>query len=180
MVREKARVLASLFNDFQTGALAHDHLARDDELALLLLTRQLVHQVQHQVLDDHPQAASADATLQRHLGNRLERVIREAQLGVFVLEQLLILPRDCVARLGQNLDQRRLVELVQGADDGQAADKFGNQSEFDQILRLDLLENDAEVLALLRFDVGLETECLLADASLDGLVEADERARCGA
>ena len=37
----------------------HD-FARDDALADLLLAGQRVHQVEHQVLDDHPEAARAD------------------------------------------------------------------------------------------------------------------------
>ena len=81
------------------------------------------------------------------LGDRLERVVGEAQLDVLVLEQLLVLPRDGVARLREDLDQRRLVELVQRADHRQAADELGNQPELDQILRLELLERRADVAA---------------------------------
>ena len=39
--------------------------------------------------------------------DRLERVVREAQLHVLVLEQLLVLTRDRVARLREDLDERR-------------------------------------------------------------------------
>ncbi len=65
---------------------------------------------------------------QRRLGDRLERVVGEAQLDVLVLEQLLVLPRDRVARLRQDLDERRLVQFVQRADHRQAADELGNQA----------------------------------------------------
>src|SRR6266850_7229308 len=44
----------------------HD-LAGDDALPDLLLAGQRVHQVEHQVLDDHPQAARADLARQRQL-----------------------------------------------------------------------------------------------------------------
>ena len=101
---------------------------------------QRVHQVEHQVLDDHPQAAGADLALQRQLGDRLEGVVGEAQLDVLVLEQPLVLTRDRVARLGEDPDQRRPIELVQRADDRQAADELGDQAVLDQVLRLDLLE----------------------------------------
>ena len=82
---------------------------------------------------------------ERRLGDRLERVVGEAQLDVLVLEQLLVLTRDRVARLREDLDQRRLVELVQRADDRQAADELGDQAVLDQIFRLDLLERRADV-----------------------------------
>src|SRR6476660_2539029 len=41
-------------------AAGHDDFARDGDLADLLLVRHLIHQVEHQVLDDHAQAARAD------------------------------------------------------------------------------------------------------------------------
>ena len=82
---------------------------------------------------------------ERRLGDRLEGVVGEPQLDVLVLEQLLVLPRDRVARLRQDLDQRRLVELVQRADDRQAADELGDQAVLDQVLRLELLERRADV-----------------------------------
>ena len=44
------------------------------------------------------------------------------------LEELDVLARDRVARLRENLDERRLVELVQRADDRQAADELGDQA----------------------------------------------------
>src|SRR5438132_10764146 len=47
--------------------LAHDDLAGDDTLADLLLPRERVHQVEHEVLDDHPQAARANLARQRLL-----------------------------------------------------------------------------------------------------------------
>ena len=55
-------------------------------------------------------------------------VVGEAQLHVLVLEELHVLARDGIARLGENLDQRRLVELVQRADDRQAADELGDEA----------------------------------------------------
>ena len=64
---------------------------------------------------------------QRRLGDRLEGVVGEAQLHVLVLEQLLVLTRDRVARLREDLDQRRLVQLVQRADDRQAADELRDE-----------------------------------------------------
>src|SRR5262249_22423432 len=85
-------------------------------------------------------------------------------------------PGDRVARLGENLDERGLVQLVQRADHRQAADELGNQSVLDQVLRLELLERGADVAGAQRLHLGLEAQRLLADAALDLLVEPDEGA----
>src|SRR5204863_3542480 len=60
--------------------------------------------------------------------------------------------------------------------DRQPPDELGNESVLDQVLRLELLERGADVTAAQRLHVGLEAERFLADAPLDPLVEADERA----
>src|SRR3546814_16952932 len=45
-----------------------------------------------------------------------------------------------VLRLGEDLDQRLIVEILQRCDDRKAADEFGDQTEFQQILRLALAQ----------------------------------------
>src|ERR1700722_6607128 len=62
--------------------LRHDHFARDRDLADLLLVRHLIHQIEHQLFDDHPEAARADLPLERRLRDRFERIVAEAQLDV--------------------------------------------------------------------------------------------------
>src|SRR5438477_3573131 len=168
--------LSSFLDQGDRLVLGEDDFAGDRHLADLLLVRHLIHQVEHQVFDDHPEAACADPPFERRLRDRLERVVGEAELHVLVLEQLHVLPRDRVARLREDLDERRLVELVQRADDRQAADELGDEPVLDQVLRLELLQRGADVAAAQRFHVGLEAERLLADAPLDLLVEADEGA----
>src|SRR6185503_8529652 len=109
-------------------------------------------------------------------GDSFERVISEAELHVLVLEQLLVLTRDRVARLRQDLDERRLVQLVERSDDWQAADEFGNEAVLDQVLGFDLLERRADLAFGDGLDLGFEAECLLANAAVDDLVKADEGA----
>ena len=77
---------------------------------------------------------------QRGFGDRLERVVGEPQLDVLVLEQPLVLPRDRVSRLREDLDERGLVKLVQRADDRQAADELGDEAVLDQVFRLELVD----------------------------------------
>src|SRR3982750_1519760 len=57
---DSLRVLAGLFDQRDRLFLAHDDLAGDDALADLLLAGQRVHQVEHEILDDHGQPAGAD------------------------------------------------------------------------------------------------------------------------
>src|SRR4029078_8735110 len=66
--------------------------------------------------------------------------------------------------------------LVERADHGEAADELRNEPVLDQIFRFELLERRADVAGAHRLHVSLETKRLLADAPLDRLVEADERA----
>src|SRR5688500_10186524 len=169
--------LASFFDQRRDGLLfAHHDLAGDDALADLLLARKVVHQVEHQVLDDHPEAARPDLARQGLFGDRLEGVVREAQLHVLVLEQLLVLTRDGVPGLRQDLDERRTVELVQRADDRQPADELRDQPVLDEVFGLHHLEGRADVAVRQRLDVGLEAQRLLPGAPFDLLVEPDERA----
>ena len=132
-----------LFDDGDRLLLRLYHLARDDALPNLLLAGQRVHQVEHDVLDDHAQAARANLPAQRRLGDRLERIVGEAKLDVLVLEQPLVLPGDRVARLREDLDERGLVKLVQRADDRQAADELRDEAVLDEVFRLDLLDERA-------------------------------------
>ena len=64
--------------------------------------------------------ASADLALEGRLRDGLQRVVGEPQLDVLVFEQLHVLTRDRVAGLRQDLDERRLVQLVQRAGAGRA------------------------------------------------------------
>ena len=77
------------------------------------------------------------------LAMRRQRVLVEGELDVLHLEQPLILLDQRVLRLGQDLDQRRLVEVFQRRQNRQAADEFRDQAEFQQIFGLDLAEDVA-------------------------------------
>src|SRR5262245_46991272 len=167
---------ACLLDQGNRLVLCFDDLAGDDHLAELLLAGYRVHEVEHQVLDDHPEAAGADLPGERRLRNRLERVIGEAELHVLVLEQLLVLTRDRVPRLRQDLHERGLVELVKRADDRQTADKFGDETVLNEVFGLHLLQRGTNFALLNRLDVRLEAEGFLADPALDHLIEADEGA----
>src|SRR6266545_6582833 len=157
---ESLKVLAGLFDQGDRLFLAHDDLAGDDALPDLLLTGQRVHQVEHELLDDHAQAARANFARQRLFRDRFERVVRELQLHVLVLEQLLVLTRDRVARLREDLDEGGLIQLVERPDDGEAADELGDQTVLDEIFRLHRFERGADVAVREGLDIGTTLEAV--------------------
>src|SRR5262249_18016186 len=101
---------------------------------------QVVHQLQHEVFQNHAQAARADLTLKSQLGDRLQGLVGKAQTNIFKFKEALVLLEQRVFRLGQNLHESGLVEVVHHARDRQAADKFRDQAIADQVARLDLFE----------------------------------------
>src|ERR1700745_2495976 len=64
--RRSTSVLAGFFEHHrQSNVPVANHLFGDDQLLDLLVARHVVHQVQHQLLEDHAQATRAHLALQR-------------------------------------------------------------------------------------------------------------------
>src|SRR5271170_226695 len=61
---------------------AADHFRGDEKLARLSLARRVVHEVEHQVLENHAQAARSHFALHGFFGHGLERVVGKAQPDV--------------------------------------------------------------------------------------------------
>src|SRR5512143_1760543 len=168
----------------QLGLLALDDLRGDpavhdvfgnDALLDVALGRDLVHDVEHDVLEDGPEAARARLPLDRLPRDGAQRLLRELQLDVLEVEEPLVLADQGVLRPREDLDQRVLVELVQGRRHGKAPDELGDEAELDEVLRLDGLEDLADALLGLGHDVGRETHRLLRGAALDDAVQSHER-----
>ena len=51
------------------------------------LRRQVVHHFQHQIFENHAQAARAHFALQRQFRHRFQRVVREAQPHIFKFKE---------------------------------------------------------------------------------------------
>ena len=82
-----------------------DRLLRDHALGDVLAARQLEHHVEQRVLDDRTEPAGARLAQERLVGNLPERVVAELELDRVVAEEPLVLTRERVLRLGQDLDE---------------------------------------------------------------------------
>ena len=80
----------------------------------------------------------------------LQRILAELELGAFHVEQPAVLLGQRILRLGQDRDQRRLVQLIERRHHRQAADELRDQTVLDQILGLDVVEQVAAVRPLVR------------------------------
>jgi hypothetical protein len=107
------------------------------------------------------------------------------------VEQALVLLDQRVLRLGEDLDEGMLVELLERGEHRQAADEFGNQPELDQVLWLDVAqqvvggpgigraahlgaEADAGLLGAVAHDLLETVEGAAADEQDIGGVDLDE------
>ncbi len=87
----------------------------------------------------------------------------------------MILLRERVLRLPEDLGQRVDIERVAADDHGEAAHELGDHAELDQVFRAGLAAQLVFVV-LRRRDGGAEAEATLADAAADDVLEAVERA----
>src|SRR5438270_13754606 len=95
----------------QCGVHASEHdVGVDDALRDVLAGGQLVHDVEQHLLHDGPQAARAGAAQVALVGDGLERALVEVELDAVELEELLVLLEERVLRLGEDVDERLLVE----------------------------------------------------------------------
>ncbi len=147
-------------------ALRH-RLLRHHALGHVAARRQLELHVEQDLLDDRPQSPRSRLALERLLGDRGQGVVGEDELDAVELEEALELLDQRVARLGEDRDEVVARELVDGADDGQAADELGDQAVVDEVLRQDLLEDVPGVALDLGLDRRAEADALGADAALD-------------
>src|SRR3954471_1022148 len=153
-----------------------DRLLRDHALGDVLARGELEHHVEQRVLDDRAQAARAGLTMERLVGDRPERVVGEVQVDVVVVEEALVLLRQRVLRLGEDLHEVVALQLVHRAQHGQAADELGDQAEVEKILRHHVGEQLRALRVALRRDLAAEADGVLADTLRDDPVETGERA----
>src|SRR5262249_43040863 len=118
-----------------------DDFARYDDFLDTLKVREIEHGPEQDAFEDRTQPSRAGLALDRLAGDRAKRLVGEGQLDILDLEQPLILLHQRVLRIGQDVLQRGLVQILQRRDHRQAADELRNQAELEQILRLDVTED---------------------------------------
>src|SRR5205085_1919516 len=100
----------------------------EDDLADVLVRGHFVHHVQHRVLEDGPQSARAALVANGLLRHRPQGAVGELELHAVHLQQLAVLLGQGVPRLGEDVHQRRLVQLLERRDHGEAPDELRNHA----------------------------------------------------
>src|SRR6266403_1015879 len=163
--------------DEQRLAVGGDHLLVDHHLAHVVQRRQLVHRVEQDLLQDRAQAPRAGLARESALGDRPQGRRAYFQLDAFHQEQPLVLLDERVFRLGEDLDQRVLVELLERGEHRQPADELRDEPVLDEVFRLDVLQQVVGRLGVLRaLDLGAEADAGLFGAVAHDLLEAVEGA----
>src|ERR1700730_2816971 len=76
--------------------VAANHFRGHHKVPDFALHRQVVHQLQHEVFEDHAQAACADFALKSQLRYGFEGIVGKAQPNILTLEEPLILLKQSV------------------------------------------------------------------------------------
>ena len=105
------------------------------------------------------------------MGDRLQRLVVQFEANILHLEQPLVLLDQSVLRLGQDVDQHRLVEIVERRDDRKAADELRDQAELQEILRLEILQDLAGLALVGPAHFGAEADRSALAALGDDLFE---------
>src|SRR5688572_10054039 len=163
--------------DQQRRCIAGNGVLVHHDLDHVLQRRQVEHGVEQRVLQYRAQSPRAGLAVERAPGDRFQRGFAHLQLDALHAEHLLELLEQRVLGLGQDLDQRDLVELLQRRDHRQPAHELGNEAVLDQVLGLHLAQHLGDVLAVVaRAHLGAEADAALLRARADDLVEPVERA----
>src|SRR5712664_1489170 len=168
--------LLFLLGDEDRAILVEDDFAGDDALLQARQRGQLVHHLEHDLLEHRAQAPRPGAALHRLAGHRGHRVVGELEPHLLELEVLLVLLDDRVLRLAEDADQGRLVQVVQGGDHRQAAHELGDEAVLELVLGLDQGQQLADPAVLAALDLGPEADAGPAHAALHDLVDAHKGA----
>ena len=140
--------------------------------------RDVVHDRNQQFFDDAAQTAGTALALHRFLGDGVQRVLGKDELGIVKVEQLLVLAHNAVLRLCQNSDKSFLVQRVKHRHNGQTAYQLGDETELDEVVRLDLLQQLLARLILVQrcAQLAAKAEGGVVGALLNELFQPIERA----
>jgi hypothetical protein len=152
-----------------------DHRAAD-RVARRRAVRQVVDQVEEDLLEDRAQRADAGLLRAGALRDGAQRLRREVELRLLEAEDPLELAHEGVLRLDQDADEVVLAQRIKDADHRQPADELGDHPELDQVLALDLAQEVLGLLLVVRAAGRVVPDAALADAAADDLLELREGA----
>src|SRR6266568_2636128 len=133
-------LLTRTLGDEQRRAAGGDAFGGDGYLAHVIAARQLEHNLRHHFFENGAQPSGAGAALHRLRRDRLQRVLLECETHILEVEQLLVLLGERVLGLGEDPDERFLIERVERHGDRQAAHELGYEPVAQQVVRLDVHE----------------------------------------
>src|SRR5437016_6750263 len=160
----------------QDRAAFFDRVLVDHHLDHVVHARQVVHHVEQNAFHDRTQPARPGASLQRALGDRIQRLRAHFQLDTLHRQQAPELLDQRILRLHQNLHQRLFAELVERGHHRQPPDQLGDQPELDQVLRLNVLQQVADRMVSRARDLGAEADSAALRAVADDLLQPVESA----
>ena len=108
------------------------------------------------------------------MGDSTQGSIRKGQFSAVHSQQLFVLAHNAVFRLGQNTDQRFLVQRVQHRHNRQTTDQLRNQAKLDQIVRFHFAQQLLTGFLAVQVGAQLATkaEGALVGTGLDQLFQA--------
>ena len=114
--------------------MAEDDVFVDDVPHAARLVGHFVQDVEHHLFHDRTQTTCAGAFFFRKPGDRVQRLRSENQFRIIHAEKLRVLLDERVFRLFQDSDHVVDRQFLEGRDDWQTTDEFGNQTELDVVL----------------------------------------------
>lgn len=154
--------------------MVHHVVFRDGAFYDVLHAGDLVHDFLHDLLDDRAEAAGTGIALDGLAGDSVDGSVFDDELYAVHGQQLLVLLDEGILRFGQDLDKGFFLQRVEGDDDGEAADEFGDEAEFQEVFRLDLLEKLVHVFVFCFLDISAEAHHAFGETAVDDLIKAGE------
>lgn len=160
----------------QRIGVVHHVVFRDGAFHDVLHAGDLIHDFLHDLLDDRAEAAGAGIALDRLAGDGVDGRVFDDELYAVHGQQFLVLLDEGILRFGQDFDEGLFLQRVKGDDDGETADEFRDEAEFQEVFRLDLLEELVHVFIFCFLDIGTEAHDAFGEAAVDDFIEAGESA----
>ena len=105
------------------------------------------------------------------VGNRFDRIRRKVEIQIVQSKGCAELLYNRVFRFGKNAHQIVFCQLFKGDVDREAADKFGNKTEFYQIVRIGLVQKLAALFVGKCVHIGAEAHRVLVNARFNDFFE---------